>query len=71
MDLLIVKYEAISVLLKERKLLFFNDFQNSVNEILAFISVNSCLANQFKSNQIKSNQFNVNSCLATQEVPGS
>lgn len=33
------------MLVKERKLPFFNGFQNSVSEILAFISVNSCLAN--------------------------
>jgi len=45
MDLLIVKYGAASVLVEERKLPFFNNFQNSMNEILAFISVNSGLAN--------------------------
>lgn len=43
MDLLLVKYEAASVLEKEMKLPLLKSFQNSVNEILAFRSVNSYL----------------------------
>lgn len=45
MDLLLVKYEAASVLEKEMKLPLLKSFQNSVNEILAFRSVNSYLWN--------------------------
>lgn len=43
MDLLLVKYEEASGLEKKMKVPLFKNFQNSLNEILAFISMNSYL----------------------------
>lgn len=43
MHLLLAEYEAASVLVKERKLPLLKNFQNSVNELLSFISMNSYL----------------------------